>query len=943
MQTPTVDLFWALLIASLVGFFLAATVVSIILFSQRRYKLAQRQKLQEVRESEQKYRDIFNFAPVGIYKVSLDGAFLDVNMALVEMLGYSSAGELMSRNIEKDVYLNKEDRRQILIQHVPGGMPYTAEVLWRKKDSTPIWVQLHGYVFKDASGDVEYIEGFVYDISVRKRTEHALKQNEERFRALIENSSDGIVVLNKEGTITYSGPSTERLLGFTPEEFVGRYAFDMVHPDDKSQMMQIFAEILHHPGMTVKAEYRVVKKDGTVAWFEGIGTNLLDDPYIKGIVANYRDITQRKNSEEALHRSEEKYRKYFQEDLSGIFISTPEGRLLDCNPRFAQILGYDTVDEVLGASTYMWYERRVDRENYIQLLREKGKLVNYERTLIRKDGKKIQVVANVAGECNEQGDLVRIRGYLFDVTERKEAEEQYRTLFEESKDVAFISTPGGKFLEINPAGIELFGYQSKDELLRLDIANDLYWNPTRRVDFQKLIRRQGFVKDFEVELRRKDAQKVVVQETTTVVRDPSGKIIGYRGILRDITNQKRLEDQLRQAQKMESIGTLAGGIAHDFNNILGIILGHISSLERNGNDEEKFKKSIEALNKAVQRGAGLVHQLLTFARKTDVQFESIDINTTLEDLVKILSETFPKTVTVSVELEENLPIIVGDHNQLHQVLLNLCVNARDAMMEPHPGQTENPALHQPGGELTLHTSVVSGVSLRGQYTEAVSDQYVRVSVGDSGVGMDEKTRTRIFEPFFTTKEKGKGTGLGLSVVYGVMKSHHGFIDVESELGKGTTFQFYFPVPQQILKMSEIKAVEESEAVGGSETILVVEDEEMLLELVKTLFEDKGYRVLTARDGQKAVEVYQERHDEIALVLSDMGLPKLSGWDAFQKMREINPNVKVILASGYLDPNVRSEMLKGGAKDFVQKPYNVNKIFRLLREIIDNSSVPVTQA
>lgn len=773
-----------------------------------------------------------------------------------------------------------------------------------------------------------------YRISQQERLDQSMRA-EQRFRALIENSSDGIVIVGREGIITYAGPTTNRLVGYEISEFVGHHFDEFLYPDDKPEMRKAFARLVETPGMTMTWQYRAVKKDGMVGWFEAIGTNLLNDPNINGIVANFRDITERKRSQEALQLSEEKYRRFFEEDLSGIFISTPEGRLLDCNPRFVEILGYDSKEELLGTSAYSLYQLRSDRDDYLELLKRYREVSNYERELIRKDGKKISVVSNVIGEFGSNGELVLIRGYVFDITERKEAEERYRTLFEESKDVAFISTPDGKFLEINPAGVELFGYQSKEELLRLHIPHDLYWNPGQRLEFETMVQRQGYVKDFEIELKRKDGQKVIVQETTTVIRDPSGKIIGYRGILRDITNQKKLEEQLRQAQKMESLGTLAGCIAHDFNNILAIILGHVHSLERNNGSKEKFERSLEALNKAVQRGAGLVQQILTFARKTNTQFESVNVNTAVEDIVKILGETFPKTITISVDLETNLPIIVADHNQLHQVLLNLCVNAYDAIIEIQKNQSQTQSSLSQRGALVLRTRTVQGDVVQRQFSDATADQYVVLSVSDTGAGMDEATRSRIFEPFFTTKEKGKGTGLGLSVVYGVMKSHHGYITVESEVKKGTTFYLYFPVPQRIVRTYKGKTMENKELPGGNETILVVEDEEMLLELVKSLLEDKGYKVVTARDGQEAIELYARYKKDIALVLSDMGLPKVSGWDAFRKMREIDPDVKAILASGYLDPNVRTEMLKAGARDFIQKPYDVNQILVRLREVIES--------
>lgn len=682
LQTP--DLIWALIYGSLVGVVLAITLVSMILLSQRRYRISQQQKLEAVRKSEEKYRDIVNFAPVGIYKADRDGVIRNVNPAFVKMLGYESEDELVGKMMCEHICLNGEDQKKYIFDFAEKCETFSTEIQWKKKDGTAFWVHLHAHVKKDVDGKVQYIQGFTYDITLRR-----------------------------------------------------------------------------------------------------------------------------------------------------------------------------------------------------------------------------------------------------------EAVERYRELFEESKDAVFISTPAGKFFDINPAGVELFGYASKEELLQLDIARDLYWNPAQRVEFERLIRRQGYVKDLELELKRKDGQKVIVQETTTVVRDAAGKIIAYRGILRDITNQRNLEDQIRQAQKMESIGTLAGGIAHDFNNILAIILGHVAVLERCNGDKDKFRHSIDALNKAVQRGTGLVKQILTFARKTGSQPEPLNINVAVQDVLKILSETFPKTIVISDDLDVNLPIIIADPIQVHQVLLNLCVNAYDAIMEAERKARAVAGVVQLEQRLMLRTGTVSGDGLRSKFSDTVAEQYVVVSVSDSGTGIDDSTRAHMFEPFFTTKEKGKGTGLGLSVVYGVMKSHKGFVDVESELGRGTTFHLYFPVPPRSLELPVARVARTRQVPRGHETILVVEDEELLLELVQSFLEDKGYTVLTARDGQEAVEVYARHKDEIELVLSDMGLPKMGGWEAFRRMREIDPNVKAILASGYLDPNVRSEMLKAGAKDFVQKPYDIDEILVRLREAIES--------
>ena len=394
------------------------------------------------------------------------------------------------------------------------------------------------------------------------------------------------------------------------------------------------------------------------------------------------------------------------------------------------------------------------------------------------------------------------------------------------------------------------------------------------------------------------------------------------GFSTDITDRKKLEEGLRQAQKMESIGTLAGGIAHDFNNILGIILGYVSRLERGHLDAEKLATSIDALRKASQRGAELVRQILTFARKTDVLLESVNLNDTISELTKMLAETFPKTISFNLKLDRNLPSIVADPGQVQQSLLNLCVNARDAMLN--------------GGVLHVSTRVVKGESLKKNFPGVENRQYACIDVLDSGTGMDDATRARIFEPFFTTKELGRGTGLGLSVVFGIVNSHHGFIDVDSALGKGTGFHLYFPIPPGFKATERHDSKKAEPSKGGTETILVVEDEEILRELVKSSLEEKGYTVLTAQDGVDALNSFTQNKERIALVLCDMGLPKIGGWDAFKIMKELSPKVNVIFASGYLDPGLKAEILKGGARDFVQKPYDPDEIVKRIRDVIDHN-------
>lgn len=401
-----------------------------------------------------------------------------------------------------------------------------------------------------------------------------------------------------------------------------------------------------------------------------------------------------------------------------------------------------------------------------------------------------------------------------------------------------------------------------------------------------------------------------------------GKSIGRVWSFRDVTEQKKLSDQLRQSQKLESIGTLASGIAHDFNNVLGIILGHSSLLNLLKEDPLRLSQSIDAITKATQRGASLVKQLLTFARKTDVTITSVNINDMILEVRKLLTELFPKTIIISDFIHKDLPNINADASQIHQVFLNLCVNARDAMPI--------------NGTLTISTSTVEGKTIRLQFTNATAWQYVKIEVADTGIGMDEATRKRIFEPFFTTKDIGKGTGLGLATVFGIVENINGFIDVQSTVGKGTTFTIYFPVPEHAPEVSQTNDKQIMEIRGGTETILLIEDEEMLRELVKTVLITKGYTVLTAEDGVHGVEMYRRHEHEISLVLSDMGLPLLSGQDVVKNIRDINPAAKVIIASGFIDPKVKSEMSQSGIEHFIQKPYLQDELLLKVREVLDTN-------
>ena len=437
-----------------------------------------------------------------------------------------------------------------------------------------------------------------------------------------------------------------------------------------------------------------------------------------------------------------------------------------------------------------------------------------------------------------------------------------------------------------------------------------------RDDRGEILKWVGTCTDIDDQKRGKELLEKTVADRTRELHQANA------ALLRDMEERRKLEEQLLQSQKMESIGVLAGGIAHDFNNILNIIQGYASALSAPGVQSEQMEESLNIIIETVQRGSLLVQQLLTLARKSSLHLESVSINGLIDGLISLIRQTFPKTIELTSILDADLPLIRADRNQIEQALLNLCVNASDAMPD--------------GGKLSFKTESIDGRILEG-LGDDLEARYVCIEVSDTGKGMEESVRERIFEPFFTTKEKNQGTGLGLSVVYGIVKNHNGLIDVKSNPMSGTAFRLYFPVADSERAVEEtlVKSnIEPAAAVNGAATVLVVEDEKNMLNLLEKVLLKQGYRVFTAADGQKALDIYQHRNGTIDVVLLDIGLPKMAGEDVLQKMKQQNPAVKIVIASGYLDPELQARMDRAGVQYFLPKPYLPDKVIKILQRAID---------
>ena len=505
-------------------------------------------------------------------------------------------------------------------------------------------------------------------------------------------------------------------------------------------------------------------------------------------------------------------------------------------------------------------------------------------------------------------------------TERalKESERKYRTLFEESRDGIFICTPGGKFLDVNRAGVELFGYPSVEALCAAD-PRDLYSDPEESGSIRRMLEERGFIKDHEVKMKRNDGDELIVLLTAEVVRKETGTISAYRGVYHDITEKRRLEDQLLQSQKMEAIGQLAGGIAHDFNNILTAIIGYGNLLLMDLPEESLLKDHVEHILSSSERASNLTRSLLAFSRKQVISTKPVELNSVVRTVEKLISRLIGEDIELKANLFPRDVMIMADSGQIEQVLINLCTNARDAMPS--------------GGVLTLATSttMITEAAVSGPVTSRPGPHAV-ITVSDTGIGMDGKTREKIFEPFFTTKETGKGTGLGLSIVYGIIKQHNGVIDVSSKPNGGAVFRLFLPLLDENRKPAAATAVPALR--GGTETILVAEDEQEVRELVCMILGGSGYRVIAATDGDDALSQLKLHAPAVDLLLLDVIMPKKNGKEVYDAAMGLHPGVKALFMSGYTADIINRKGILDEAIDFIEKPILPHELLDKVRDVLD---------
>jgi len=517
---------------------------------------------------------------------------------------------------------------------------------------------------------------------------------------------------------------------------------------------------------------------------------------------------------------------------------------------------------------------------------------------------------------------------ITDITEQRQtqenlqrAEQKFRTIFEEAIVGIFQTSPEGKYVIANPALAAMLGYDSPEELQISvqDVAGQVYVDPSRRDVFRALLARDGRVRNFECELYRKNRSKMWVSVNARAIYN-DGKIVGYEGTNEDITERRMLERQLLQAQRLDAVGQLAGGIAHDFNNLLGVVLGQSELLLRQARPEDPIRRRIDQISQAAQRAVSLTAQLLAFSRQQIMLSVALDLNVVIENLNEMMSRLIGEDIVIVNRLDPALARLKGDPTQIEQIVLNLALNARDAMPR--------------GGTLTVETSNVTVDQVAQRDWGVKPGSYVLLAISDTGVGMDEATMAQIFEPFFTTKEEGKGTGLGLATVYGIVKQSGGHISVSSEPESGTTFQIYFPQTDDPLTMDAAPgSTQVPQLSRGRETVLLVEDFGAMRNLTREFLESAGYRVLEADDAASALQLADRNEGRIALMIADVVMPRINGASLAERLRSARPDTEVLFVSGHTDEAVFRHGVHIGDRHFLHKPFTRDALITRVEELL----------
>ncbi len=762
----------------------------------------------------------------------------------------------------------------------------------------------------------------------RKYAEQALRESEQKFRSVFEAGTLGMTLVGTDLELVGVNRAFCATLGFSRDELMGRPFDSFTHPDDYRADRQL-AESLEGGAPCHQVEKRFLRKDHSVVWGNQAASVVHgEDGAPLYAIVMVEDITERRRAEEAVRRSLNLLHAVVGGTTDAVFVKDREGCYLLLNTVAAQLVGKPPA-EIVGKNDADLFPPEIAQQ-IIESDREimaAGETRTIEETLVS-DGTSRTFLSTKGVFHDQSGDVAGLFGVARDITDRTQAEEElrrseakYRELVERATYGICRVTLDGRFVSANPALAQMLGYRDEAELLAAEKSGSQHWDHTERASVIDRCCQDGRIEGVEVEWRKRDGDRILARLSGQPVYSESDGSAALEILAEDITERRVLENELRQAQKMQAVGELTGGIAHDLNNILTVVS---TNLELMGDSlppqHEELRRDFEDTRLAVRRGTALIKKLLGFSRRSHLEMKLVDVVAVVTGMSTMLRRVVPEHIEIDLVTDPKAGAVRADTGALEQILLNLVTNSRDAM--------------QDGGRLTIS---VRRANLDQDYCTThpwtTPGEYVCISVSDSGIGMDAATRERVFDPFFTTKPPELGTGLGLSMVYGLVKQQGGVVDVYSEVGEGTEVNVYLPWVDAGAAAVQ-RAAPPQEVTGGFETILVVEDEEPIRRAAKRVLEKHGYKVLLAADGAEALELFPRHRDDIDLVISDVVMPRLSGAKFYEALLKGGLAPRILFTSGYADRDVSQSGAVDPDLPFIHKPWTVSDLLAKVREVLD---------